>query len=245
VRLTNAVARTEVNEHSSTGALKWFASAVGFVAVSYVAYVGFTWVRYGSRSRVNDSNSDLLLDGCLPQYDVAERHSIRVSAPADITFQAACEADLMESRIVRTIFRTRELMLGSEHTEQNRTIPLLTLMKSIGWGVLSEVPGREIVMGAVTQPWRADVVFEPLALDQFVSFSQPEYVKIAWTLRADESDPDHCVASTETRVLTTDQIARAKFRVYWTMFSPGIGLIRRVLLKQVKAEAERRTHNGR
>jgi len=44
---------------------------------------------------------------------VAERHHIRVSAPAEITLAAAGEADLEQSPIARAIFRAREVMLGS------------------------------------------------------------------------------------------------------------------------------------
>jgi hypothetical protein len=38
----------------------------------------------------------------------------------------------------------------------------------------------------------------------------------------------------------TDPLARAKFRWYWSMFSPGVLLIRRATLRLVKADAERR-----
>jgi hypothetical protein len=41
-------------------------------------------------------------------------------------------------------------------------------------------------------------------------------------------------------VTTTDQAARTKFRWYWARFSPGIILIRRVMLGLLKADAERR-----
>ena len=57
---------------------------------------------------------DPLLDRFMPIYDIAERHHIRVAAPADITFTAACETDLQESSIARVIFRAREVILGSD-----------------------------------------------------------------------------------------------------------------------------------
>jgi hypothetical protein len=31
--------------------------------------------------------------------------------------------------------------------------------QSLGWGVLAEDPDREVVVGAATKPWAADVVF--------------------------------------------------------------------------------------
>ena len=61
-------------------------------------------------------------------------------------------------------------------------------MRAMGWGVLAEIPGREIVMGAVTQPWEADVVFRPLPSAEFAAFAEPGFVKIVWTLRADPVD---------------------------------------------------------
>ena len=88
------------------------------------------------------------------------------------------------------------------------------MTKSIGWGVLAEVPGREIVMGAVTQPWYANVVFRPVPPADFASFDEPDFVKIVWTLRADPIGPRDSVFRTETRVQTTDAAARAKFRWY-------------------------------
>jgi hypothetical protein len=66
-------------------------------------------------------------------------------------------------------------------------------------------------------------------------------VKIAWTLRADPVAESESIFRTETRVTTTDQTARTKFRWYWARFSPGIILIRRVMLGLLKAEAERRS----
>jgi hypothetical protein len=43
---------------------------------------------------------------------------------------------------------------------------------------------RVPVLGAVTQPWLADVVFRPLPPAEFSAFNEPGFVKIAWTLRA-------------------------------------------------------------
>jgi hypothetical protein len=50
---------------------------------------------------------------------------------------------------------------------------LMAFTKSIGWGVLAEVPGHEMVMGAVTQPWQGDVVFRSIEADRF-TFEEPD-----------------------------------------------------------------------
>jgi hypothetical protein len=221
-------------------ALKWTAGALGVAAGTYAGYVGVTWLRYGHSAPASAEEADPLLDRVIPVYDVAERHRIEIAAPADITFAAACEQDLMALPLVRTIFKAREILLGSEPDTAAHPRGLLVFTKSIGWGVLAEIPGRQIVMGAVTQPWYANVVFRPLPPSEFAAFHEPDYVKIVWTLRADPVGTSESIFRTETRVVTTDAGARAKFRRYWSLLSPGIILIRWASLGPLKREAERR-----
>jgi hypothetical protein len=111
----------------------------------------------------------------------------------------------------------------------------------LGWGVLAEIPGREIVLGVVTQPWMANVMFRALPADEFAAFHEPGFVKIVWTLRADPIGASESVFRTETRVASTDPTARAKLRWYWSFFSPGIVLVRRMSLRLLRTEGERRS----
>jgi len=67
-------------------------------------------------------------------------------------------------------------------------------------------------------------------------------VKIVWTLRADATGPNQSIFRTETRAIATDATARAKFRQYWSLLSPGIILIRWASLKPLKTAAEQRAH---
>ena len=73
----------------------------------------------------------------------------------------------------------------------------------------------------------------------FPTFSEPGYVKIVWTLRADLDGHGGSIFRTETRAAATDRFARIRFRRYWSFLSPGIILIRRASLGTVKAAAER------
>lgn len=219
--------------------VQWAGAAVGVGACAYGTYVGLTWRRYGHpRASVE---ADPLLDEFMPVYEVVERHRVRVSAPADITFSASCDQGLMQPGITRTIFKARELILGGEPEKKRLPQGLLAEVKEMGWGVLAEIPGKEIVVGAVTQPWKADVVFRALPPEEFAAFEEPDYVKIVWTLRADPIGGSESVFFTETRAVTTDAQARRKFRLYWSFFSPGIALIRRLSLGPLKREAERRS----
>ncbi len=40
---------------------------------------------------------------------------------------------------------------------------LLGATLALGWRVLDDVPGRELVVGAVTRPWQANVTFRGIA----------------------------------------------------------------------------------
>jgi hypothetical protein len=175
----------------------------------------------------------------MPSYEVVERHDRRVAAPAEIAFTAACEMDLQKSAAIRAIFRTRELLLGGKSDDSTTVLGLAAQAREWGWGVLVELPGREIIFGAVTQPWVANPVFRALPSAEFTDFDQPGYVKIAWTLSVQPIAANRSVIRTETRVMTTDAVARAKFRKYWAFLSPGIILIRRISLTLAKKEAER------
>jgi hypothetical protein len=210
------------------------------MAVGYAVVVGTTWYRYGRIPPASADEQDPLLDQFMPEYEVAERHHIRVAAPAAMTLAAAADTDMQQSTIVRAIFRARELVLGAEPDTGTGPQELLAQTTALGWRLLAEQPGREIVVGAVTQPWQPNVVFRGLAPDEFRAFDEPDYVKIAWTLRADPVGGSESIFRTETRVTTTDKSARRKFRWYWARFSPGIVLIRRLMLGPLKADAERR-----
>jgi hypothetical protein len=76
--------------------------------------------------------------------------------------------------------------------------------------------------------------------EEFAAFSTPGYVKIIFTLRADTDGPSESVFRTETRAVATDPAARAKFRRYWALVSPGVGLIRWMSLAPLKTDAEQR-----
>lgn len=214
-------------------------AGVGVAAGAYGAYAGASYLRYGHAKPPRGKGRDPLLDSFMPVYEVAERHRIYVAAPADVTLTAATEVDLGSSPIVRGIFKARELCMGSAPGDRKRPHGLLEDVKSLGWVVLAEIPDREIVVGAVTRPWEADVVFRSVPAESFAAFNEPGYVKIAWTLRADPIGRGGSIARTETRVVSTDSQSREKFRGYWAFASPGIVLIRRLMMQRIKRHAER------
>jgi len=206
-------------------------------AVGWGTYAAVTWVTFADTR--SGTASDPLTARYLPRYDIAELHQTRVSARPSTAYAAARRMDLQRSGVVHAIFRGRELMLRATPPARERNLALVDEMLSIGWGVLEEIPGRQIVLGAVTQPWQANVVFRALPPASYAAFDSTGYVKLVVTLAVDSLGPRESVFRTETRALATDPAARAKFRRYWSIFSPGILLIRSEGLKLVRRDAER------
>jgi hypothetical protein len=217
---------------------KWVTAGFGFAATSYATYVGVTWLRYGKPQEPHGKSCDELLDLFMPKYDVVDRHRIWVAAPPEVTIGTASEIDFGKSPVVRGIFKGRERIMGSKPDTTIRPNGLLTQVKSLGWGILAERPGLEIVIGAVTKPWEPNPVFRALSSEEFAQFLEPGFVKIAWTLRADPVGPHGSIFRTETRAVATDPDARRWFRRYWSFLSPGIILIRQVMLRTVRREAQ-------
>ena len=214
--------------------------AAAAAAAAYAAYVTHTWMSYGNPAAPQPDENDELLDRFIPQYDVVERHSIAIAAPAAEVLAAAKEQDLLELPLVHAIFRARELVLGASPGDRELPRGILAATQSLGWGVLAERPGREVVVGAVTRPWEPNVTFRALPPDEFAAYDTPGDVKIVWTLRADPVDSGRSIFRTETRAVATDPIARDRFRKYWSFVSPGVSAIRWLSLQPLKREAERR-----
>ncbi len=222
--------------HRIALAARVLATAAGIAGAAYVGSALMSWARYGTTPR--GIANDWLLDRYMPNYEVALRHATVVHAPPSLTFAAIRLTDFERSPVVRALFGLRDLGMWTRHDEDAPESLPFEQLTTIGWGVLAIDPGREIVLGTVTKPWQSTVRFRPLDAQEFATFADPGYAKIALAIRVDEVSSEHSEARTETRVQTTDPVSRARFRRYWALLSPGMIIIRRLLLQQVKAEAE-------
>jgi hypothetical protein len=213
-------------------------AGVAIGAAGYAVLATSAWVRFGRAQRVRSpEREDVLLDSFVPTYDIVERHQIAVDAPASVTIACARDMDFADACLSRALFKAREMVLRAQPTPEPKG-GLLHVMQSIGWGVLADRPGQEVVLGAVTRPWEPNPVFRSLPPGDFAGFKEPGFVKIAFTLRADSTGERTSLFRTETRAVATDAAARRLFRRYWSMVSPGVVLIRLAMLKPIKAAAE-------
>ena len=217
-----------------------FLAAAGLAAVGYSGLVAMNRARYGRAARPAPENDEELLDRFIPAPEILERHHLRMAAPADVVLATAKDMRLLDSPLVKAVIKLREIAVGTGPDVVPRPKELLPQMLSMGWVVLAERAGREIVLGAVTRPWEADVSFRSVPSGDFAAFREPGYVKIAWTLRADPVGERSSIFRTETRASTTDPQAGERFRRYWSFVAPGVALIRLAMLGPLKAAAEKR-----
>lgn len=185
--------------------------------------------------------SKRLIEDYLPEFDVSDYRETRVRADPDRAYAALRSLDINRSPIVRTLFAIRALparLRGKAPASAPPAKSLLDQTLEIGWRILDERPGREIVVGAVTRPWEAVVRFRGLAPQEFIDFEEPGFTKIAWSNRVRTVEPGFSVLSLETRVLATDRGSRRRFRRYWLAVGLGIRLIRVEALRLVKRDLE-------
>lgn len=186
-----------------------------------------------------------VLDRFVPNPDAGGRHEITIHAPAELVLDIAQNFDIQAIRIIRVLFCLRAKLLGARMPIARPRTGLVADMLGLGWICLAEEPGHFFVAGAACQPWQADVVFSAIAPEQFAAYAGPDQVKIAWTLEAENVGPALTRFATETRVVATDDQARAKFRRYWRKFGIGIVMIRRLLLPVLRRQAERQWRANR
>jgi hypothetical protein len=181
----------------------------------------------------------VLIDELLPEYDEIEHHETAVDAPPGRTYEAVKEIDLARSRIVLALLAAR----GLPHLFTGAVKPKLRLrlhdILASGFVVLAEEPGRELVLGVVGKFWRPSSGVRRIQGSEFTAFDEPGFSKGAWNFVVTERPGGGSTVVTETRIASTDADARRKFRWYWRLIAPFSALIRRIVLAQIKRDAER------
>ena len=171
-----------------------------------------------------------MIERFMPRYDAVERHGTTVAAPAHVVDACARSVDLGASPIVRLLLRARGMpgdRLRLDRIEQS------------GFRVLADRPGGEIVFGLIGRFWTASGGIRRFESADFTGFDEPGYAKAVWGFRMSAVRGGGTMLETETRVQCTDARSRRRFRLYWLVVRPGSGLIRRLILREIRRCAER------
>ncbi|MEA2453101.1 MAG: hypothetical protein QOG04_1811 [Actinomycetota bacterium] len=181
---------------------------------------------------------DLAIDRLLAVYDVRSHHSIEVDAAPAAVYQAVRELDLGRSLPVAALMFVRTIpRLLTGKVRPSRSITLEDIVQA-GFTILEERPPNELVIGAVGRFWRPDSGVVPVTVEEFGTFNEPGFARSAMSFAVEERGEGSLLA-TETRVACTDASARRKFSLYWRAIGPFSGLIRRIVLADIKRAAEK------
>ena len=189
----------------------------------------------------------MVIDHYLSHYDVTEVQDVQVPATPEVTYAATRETALRDP-LIDVLFSIREWPTRlahrlhddppAPHPAPHTFSDLATTTK--GWMLLGEEPGVEFVIGAVGRFWQRDDGWYPVTADQFITFNDPGYAKLAVSARVQPIDRDRSLLRYEARTATTDAAARRHFRGYWRVIHPGVAIVMRRALQRIRVEAEGR-----
>lgn len=169
----------------------------------------------------------------MPHYEFNEVHQRRIDASVEVTWNALAALTLDDLTITRPLVVLR-------HLARKRT-PRSPLLTEGAVTLLHREDGQVALAGAIGRPWRLNAQKRPITnLPDFLAFTEPGWTKYLTEFRVDPgARTGHCLLSTETRGFSTDQHARKRFRLYWTVIRIPSGLIRRDILRTVARMAAR------
>jgi hypothetical protein len=194
----------------------------------------------------------MLLDSLMPAFDATRiEHQVIDGRPADV-YEVAIHVDLLDamrrSPIVRGLFALRaavERVAAKARRSQMVSPPepaalrLVEMPEHGDWVRLGEDPPNEFAFGVIGRFWAGATTFEQIDSSAFTSFDSPGYARIAASLSLRSYGDQRTLLSYEARTQATDETARRAFLRYWTLVSPGAGLVMRSLLHLIALEARR------
>ena len=179
------------------------------------------------------------LDGLIPEPGLVELDYADVAVSPGRAWDVARKVDLARSPLVRSLFAIRTLpsrLAGREAETAHLRIDDITSSEAPGFRVLAEAE-REVVVGAIGKVWQLDIPFvEVGAAEDFLAFSEPGNIKVAWALRALPRGDRNARIEVEVRVAATDEASWKRFRRYFRVVGPGSHFIRRHLLASLVRE---------
>lgn len=188
------------------------------------------------------------IDDFAPQFQFVEFHERLVRATPERIDRAIRTVPAEEIRLFRLLTWIRNPRRPWIRQPENilnppAKSPILDVATRSGFVILSDEPGREIVLGTlVVRPAgaRLAVPDDPLATARrFAELSAPGYGKAAINFQIEPRPDGSCRLTTETRICATDEASARRFARYWRFILPGSSLLRVTWLRAIAARAEK------
>jgi hypothetical protein len=186
-----------------------------------------------------------VLDRLVPTFQAVEGHATTIAASADQVWAALAQVTVGELGLFRLLMGLRVLpgrLRGRPRARFDAEEPLLGWAVRFGFTILGEEVRRELVVGAIGQPWRlaGGRAIAVAGGEEFAAFDRAGFAKMAANFRLGPIAGGRAIQlSTETRVACTDARSARRFARYWWLIRPASGAIRRRWLAAIKRRAER------
>jgi hypothetical protein len=186
----------------------------------------------------------MLLDVAMPTSDVTLAEHIVVHADPASTFAAAHGLDFLRVRTPLLVAAMWVRGLPAKVTGKSEEVPPTLALADgglPGWMVLGERPDTEIAFGAVGVFWRPQIEWHDVARDEFATFAEPGFGKIACNFSVRPYGDCATLLSYECRTATTDEESRRAFARYWRLIRPFVTHIMRATVRTIRDDAEHAT----
>ena len=184
----------------------------------------------------------MLIDFFAPEFDATEVHRIAINASRRAVYEALKTADLGRSSVVKLLLLLRSIpgfiARRGNSAPRNKEITLQTLIDS-GFGLLGESPSEEMVLGVTGRFWRPTGNLSTFRRSDFDHPVPAGFARGIWNFRLSDGLDGQTILQTETRVICGDAASRRKFLAYWFVVRPFSGLIRLIMLRNVRRAAEK------
>jgi len=184
-------------------------------------------------------NARKLIEKFAPVFDVSEYHETVVHAPIQTVYDALRTTDFGDSRLIRMLLRLRQLPAVLRKPCPRTILNLEAILKS-GFVLLGENAPDEIALGVIGQFWKVSGGRFCEDATEFDAFDQAGYAKAVWNFSLVDLGANVTRLATETRVVCSNRSSRFRFRLYWALIGPFSGLIRRAVLRTIRAKVESR-----
>jgi hypothetical protein len=156
----------------------------------------------------SEPSAGTVLDRLMPTFQAVERHSATIAASADQVWAALTQVTVGELGLFRLLMGLRVLpgrLRGRPRARFDADEPLLDWSVRFGFTILEDA-GRELVVGAIGQPWRlgGGRGIAVAGGEDFAAFDQSGYAKMAANFHLDPIAGGRATQlSTETRDAST------------------------------------------
>jgi len=150
---------------------------------------------------------------------------IFVNAKQETAWELARHYDMSSVPWIRFLFNLRtiaDLFHPDKSAPHDKRIGLDQIGENDnGFMIIHEIPGKEVVVGAIGKFWHVDIPFEKIAPDKFRNFDEPGWGKLAWSITVEPYSTGSTVAF-ELRTTATDydRLEKAEYLLsyYWNFF---------------------------